>query len=98
MSWLNSEHHIYYNAIPALVGNKCDLKSEEREVDARLAQEVAESFDSAMVFEISAKTGQGVQEMFDAIALKIAASSAPQQGPSETTPPPAQPRKQYLIQ
>ena len=97
-SWLNSEHHLYYNAIPAFVGNKCDLKSEERAVDAGLAQEIAESIGSDMVFEISAKTGQGVQEMFDAIALKIATSSAPQQGHSQTTPPPAQPRKRCLIQ
>ena len=55
--------------IKALVGNKSDLE-DEREVNKMRAKETAQKseIDQAMVFEVSAKTGEGVEEMFAAIA------------------------------
>ena len=56
--------------IKALVGNKSDLEDEEREVNAMRAKETAQKseIEQAMVFEVSAKTGEGVEEMYAAIA------------------------------
>ena len=108
LDWLRSEHlHFYYNAIPVFIGNKCDLSEENQAVDRDIVQETVQNyaFDSVdnLMFEISAKTGQGVQEMFDTVAYKIAPYFAPQQEPeisSETqmSPQPTQPRKRCLIQ
>lgn len=55
--------------VKALVGNKSDLE-DERDVTESRAQETAEKseINKSMVFEISAKTGDGVDEMFAAIA------------------------------
>ena len=57
------------NIIKALVGNKCDLE-DEREVNKMRAKETAQKseINEDMVFEISAKMGDGVEEMFAAIA------------------------------
>lgn len=55
--------------IKALVANKSDLE-DEREVNVARAKETAQrsGIDQDMVFEISAKTGEGVDEMFATIA------------------------------
>lgn len=55
--------------VKALVGNKSDLK-DEREITESRAQETAEKsgIEKSMVFEISAKEGDGVEEMFATIA------------------------------
>lgn len=55
--------------IKALVGNKSDLK-DEREINVSRAEATAERAEihKSMVFEISAMTGEGVDEMFAAIA------------------------------
>lgn len=103
LQYICSIRHLhYYDANIALVGNKCDLKEGERAVKSEQVQVVAENYDidSDMVFEISAKTGQGFEEMFDTIALKIAALSSPQPPPSQVkiSPAPPQPRKRCIIQ
>ncbi len=66
--------------IICLVGNKCDL--DERMVTEDRALQYAENndIDSELVFEVSAKDGTGVSEMFDKIALKMK--------PAVKTPPP----------
>lgn len=60
------------NIIKALVGNKSDL-NDEREVTVMRAQETAERSDikDNLVFEISAKTGEGVEKMFATIAREF---------------------------
>lgn len=60
------------DVITVLVGNKLDLE-EDRKVDQTRAQQYAENNDieEDMIFEVSAKTGAGVEEMFNAIAQKI---------------------------
>ena len=69
------------DVVSVLVGNKSDLES-ERCVSKQRAMQFAANNDVSedMVFEVSAKEGTGVQEMFDTIACKI-------------TPPSLQPSK-----
>lgn len=57
------------NIIKALVGNKSDL-DDEREVNVTRAKETAQrsEIQESMVFEVSAKTGEGVEEMLATIA------------------------------
>nr|ABD65447.1 Rab-like1 [Suberites domuncula] len=54
--------------ITALVGNKVDLEDERQVTNARALQ-FADNYciPKELVFEISAKSGEGVSEMFDAI-------------------------------
>ncbi len=56
------------NVIKAIVGTKKDLE-DERAVRLNRAKSFAENKDISeeFVFEVSSKTGEGVQEMFDAI-------------------------------
>ena len=59
--------------IRALVGNKIDLPEEERLVQKKRGSDTAElcEIDKEMFFEVSAKTGKGVNEMFAAVAQMI---------------------------
>ena len=61
------------DVISVLVGNKLDLADSDRKVTAQRAHQYADNNDIAidMIFEVSAKDGTGVQNMFDSIALKI---------------------------
>ena len=70
--------------VTVLVGNKLDLE-DSRAVDKSRAQQYAENndIDLDMVFEVSAKDGTGVEEMFDKIALKMKPAAV-------ATPPPRQ--------
>ena len=52
-----------------LVGNKCDLE-EERQVSREEAQKYAED-NGIKFFEVSAKTGKGINEMFQYIISKL---------------------------
>ena len=58
--------------IRALVGNKVDLE-DERVVQKKRGSDTAElcEIDKEMFFEVSAKTGMGVNEMFAAVAQMI---------------------------
>lgn len=53
----------------ALVGNKLDLAGDERQVTRSRALQFAENFfiPEHLVFEVSAKTGEGVKKMFNSI-------------------------------
>lgn len=58
--------------ITVLVGNKLDLEDERQVLKSRARQYAANNdIDDDMIFEVSALDGTGVQEMFDAIAVKI---------------------------
>ena len=60
------------DVVTVLVGNKVDM-DDDRRVSKQRARQYAENNDieSEMVFEVSAKDGTGVEEMFAAVALKV---------------------------
>lgn len=72
--------------VTVLVGNKSDMHG-CRAVDPQRAQQYAENNDISpdMVFEVSAKDGTGVHEMFNKIATKMT--------PSAKTPASSRPKK-----
>ena len=74
----------------ALVGNKIDLEKKERVVDMTRATDTAEicRLNEDLVFEVSAKTGEGVDKMFEAIARKILKSGKADNIPRPPLPPP----------
>ena len=65
------------DVITVLVGNKVDL-DDDRRVSQERARQYAENNDieSDMVFEVSAKDGTGVEEVFNTIALKVKPAAA----------------------
>lgn len=72
------------DVVTVLVGNKVDL-DDDRRVSRERARQYADNNDieSDMVFEVSAKDGTGVEEMFATIALKVK-PSAPVSRPATT--------------
>mmetsp|Transcript_36995 Transcript_36995/g.43214 ORF Transcript_36995/g.43214 Transcript_36995/m.43214 type:complete len:198 (+) Transcript_36995:32-625(+) len=58
------------NMVLVLAGNKCDM-TEKRQVAKEAAEKLAGDYDM-IFFEVSAKGGDGVQEMFKAMAERIA--------------------------
>ena len=64
------------DVVTVLVGNKVDL-DDDRRVSRERARQYADNNDieSDMVFEVSAKDGTGVEEMFATIALKVKPSA-----------------------
>lgn len=79
-NWQDNSMSSVSSARLVLVGNKTDLE-ENRVVsgDRALQYAVNNDIDKNMVFEISAKTGDGVEAMFDAIAKTIEPVRAPPQ-------------------
>ncbi|MFX1561405.1 MAG: Rab family GTPase [Promethearchaeota archaeon] len=63
--WITRLHNGVPNCEVFLVGNKIDERLEEMGVTFEEAQEFAAGY-NAQVFEVSAKTGEGIFEMFDA--------------------------------
>ena len=59
-----------------LVGNKCDLE-DDREVSTQRARNMADNLDieSDNFFEISSKTGEGYDEVFNCLVQKVGSSS-----------------------
>jgi len=66
--WVMDIDNFAENALKVLIGNKSDLKS-------RTAQDKVEAFaqhhDCDIVFNVSAKTGDGLNEMFQTVAQKL---------------------------
>ena len=61
------------NAEIFLIGNKCDLHQELTDSDIELFLEQFPKFDG--VYKISCKTNEGIHEMFNDIAEKLASMS-----------------------
>lgn len=78
-NWLENSTHADGEVRLVLVGNKVDLER-KRSVshDRALQYALINGIDQDMVFEISAKTGVGIKEMFDAVALSIAPAKRPE--------------------
>ncbi|PFX23834.1 ras-related protein RABE1e-like [Stylophora pistillata] len=61
-------------ALKFLVGNKIDLTEEGTQVDKQLADQFCNNNGITKLYEVSAKTGKGVREMFDDIAKLLLAN------------------------
>ncbi|KAH0788738.1 small GTP-binding protein [Histomonas meleagridis] len=70
MTWIQDFYHIAdQNAVVFIAGNKSDLKN-ERVVSTKEAQEWADS-NGYQYFETSAKTGEGIHDMFDSLSKEL---------------------------
>ena len=58
------------NMILCLVGNKCDVNSNERKITTQKGKNFAQD-NNMIFFETSAKTGEGVKDLFVTIANKV---------------------------
>ena len=58
------------NMILCLVGNKCDVSSDDRKITTFKGKKFAEENDM-IFYETSAKTGEGVKDLFVTIANKV---------------------------
>ena len=70
-NWIEDAEKDARGALKFLVGNKIDLKDESTQVELQLAESFYKnnSLDGGL-FQVSAKTGEGIKEMFEAI-LKL---------------------------
>ena len=61
------------NMVQVLVGNKCDLPDDERIVTRKRGEDSADNceIDRDLFFEVSAKTGESVDAMFNLIAKRL---------------------------
>ena len=56
--------------VMALAGNKCDMPPEHQRISTQTSQDLAKKYD--MIWsEVSAKTGQGLPEMFGKVARRV---------------------------
>jgi small GTP-binding protein len=69
--WISRLHNAVPNCEIFLVGNKIDERLEGMGVPLEDAQAFAEGY-NATVFEVSAKTGEGVFDLFDAAGRRLA--------------------------
>ena len=69
--WLNELNEIENNEnmLLCLAGNKCDVDLNEKKVPTSKGQKFAEEH-NMIFYETSAKTGEGINELFNAIAEK----------------------------
>lgn len=68
--WVNELRRTEENCILCLVANKIDVPAEEKKIDAKDAQEFVEKY-GMVYFETSAKTGENINKLFEAVAQKI---------------------------
>ncbi|XP_023216847.1 GTP-binding protein YPT1-like [Centruroides sculpturatus] len=66
--WLQDANNYAESALKVLVGNKCDLPSS---VDEQKLTEFAHYHNCDIVFQVSAKTGEGIHELFHIISQKL---------------------------
>jgi small GTP-binding protein len=69
-NWITRLHHAVPSCDIFLVGNKIDERIDGMGVTLEDAQEFAEEY-NAQVFEVSAKTGEGVFELFDGAGVYL---------------------------
>lgn len=74
-SKLLEEDAVGDDVVVAIAGNKCDCMAEERAVPLKLGKAYADN-NGLLHFETSAKTGQGVREMFSTIVQNLPAGGA----------------------
>lgn len=82
--WIDGvEGFVPSDVIKVIVGNKCDL---EKKVRDNRAIQLAKNVDipEDMVFFVSAKTNDGVSEMFEKIASKLSPVAEQQPAPRQT--------------
>lgn len=75
-NWVDIPSSAEDTHLTVIVGNKCDLNEDEEAeqfVPRRRAQTLASNLeiDQSLVFEISALTGKGFQELFDRVAVMM---------------------------
>lgn len=75
-NWVDIPSSAEDTHLTVIVGNKCDLNEDEEAeqfVPRRRAQTLASNheIDQSLVFEISALTGKGFQELFDRVAVMM---------------------------
>ena len=58
------------NMILCLVGNKCDVSDKDRQITTQKGKSFAQENDM-IFFEISAKTGEGIKELFTELANRL---------------------------
>ena len=73
-SWLVDVEKDATTALKFLVGNKVDLADEGSQVDKEFAENYRKNKGFQSLYEVSAKTGAGVKEMFDDIAKRLVQS------------------------
>ena len=90
-NWLDNAESTDVKTVIVLVGNKVDLDeggdnsrrvSKERAIQYALQNDIEKN----MVFEVSAKTGRGVEQMFDAVARMMGPPPAAAHTPPDTQP------------
>lgn len=67
-NWVADVEKDAKTALKVLVGNKTDLADEGSQVDKQQAQSFCKNNRLDVAYQVSAKTGAGVKEMFDNIA------------------------------
>ena len=58
------------NMILCLVGNKCDVSDKDRQITTQKGKSFAQENDM-IFFETSAKTGEGIKELFTELANRL---------------------------
>ncbi|XP_054715770.1 ras-related protein ORAB-1-like [Uloborus diversus] len=71
--WVEDINNFAENALKVLVGNKCDLKSQ---TTSDKIKAFAHHHDCDIVFIVSAKTGEGIDEMFRTVAQKLSSRNS----------------------
>ena len=69
-SWVEDVKTQNKDAKFLLVGNKCDLKGDKKQVTKEEAEEYAKKYNMKF-FEVSAKTEEGIKEMFEYIIPEL---------------------------
>jgi Ras-related protein Rab-8A len=71
-SWMkNIDQHASAGVVRALVGNKCDIGSGERVISYEQGKSLADEYGIPVFRETSAKTGEGVDDMFIGLASVV---------------------------
>ena len=70
-SWVEDVNKDAPEALKFLVGNKMDLKDEGIQVDKKQAESFRKNNELKKLYEVSAKDGAGVKDMFDDIAKML---------------------------
>lgn len=73
--WVNELRRTEENCILCLVANKIDVPAEEKKIDPKDEKDFADKY-GMMHFETSAKTGENINKLFEAVAHKIAEKKA----------------------